>query len=80
MLADFIAVKGYKAKGKRVSTHFVKEVLLLDPLPYEEEVEIFDEEDIEEESTENDISTPLEFDNNKKSDEDGDDPIQMTLF
>ena len=80
LLADFIAVKGYKAKGKRVSTHFVKEVLLLDPLPYEEEVEIFDEEDIEEESTENDISTPLEFDNNKKSDEDGDDPIQMTLF
>ena len=63
-----------------LKTHFVKEVLLLDPLPYEEEVEIFDEEDIEEESTENDISTPLEFDNNKKSDEDGDDPIQMTLF
>ncbi|MEI6823692.1 MAG: DNA gyrase/topoisomerase IV subunit A, partial [Bacteroidota bacterium] len=80
LLADFIAVKGYKAKGKRVSTHFVKEVLLLDSLPYEEEGEIVNEEDFEEESTENDISTPLELDNNKKSDEDGDDPIQMTLF
>ena len=39
---DFIAVKGYKAKGKRLSTVEVKEFRWLDPLPepeYEEEPE-----------------------------------------
>ena len=39
---DFIAVKGYKAKGKRLTTAEVKEFRWLDPLPepeYEEEPE-----------------------------------------
>jgi topoisomerase-4 subunit A len=43
---DFIAVKGYKAKGKRLSTVEVKEFRWLDPLPepeYDEEEEQADE-------------------------------------
>ncbi|MEN8225524.1 MAG: DNA gyrase/topoisomerase IV subunit A, partial [Bacteroidota bacterium] len=39
--ADFIAVKGYKARGKRLSTHKIKTVKFLAPLPYsppEEEI------------------------------------------
>jgi len=33
--ADFIAVKGFKAKGKRLTTHSVKSLTFLKPLPFE---------------------------------------------
>ena len=33
--ADFIGVKSYKAKGKRLSSKEIKKVKLLEPLPYE---------------------------------------------
>ena len=33
--AEFIAVKSYKAKGKRLSKNTVKSVSFLDPLPYD---------------------------------------------
>lgn len=36
-MADFISIKSYRAKGKRISNHPVKKISLLDPLPYEEE-------------------------------------------
>ncbi len=35
-IADFIAVKGVKAKGKRLSPKTVKKVVFIEPLPYEE--------------------------------------------
>ncbi len=35
LAADFIAVKGYKAKGKRLSSKDIKKVKLIEPLPYE---------------------------------------------
>jgi len=35
-VAEFIAVKGVKAKGKRLSTKVVKKAIFIDPLPYEE--------------------------------------------
>ncbi len=38
-LADFIAVKGYKAKGKRLSNKDVRKVKFIDPLPYTPPVE-----------------------------------------
>jgi len=38
-LTDFIDVKGYKAVGKRLSALPVKEIIPLDPLPYEKEEE-----------------------------------------
>ena len=33
-LADFIGIKGYKAKGKRLSNKDVRKVKFIDPLPY----------------------------------------------
>lgn len=51
LLADFISVKSYKAKGKRLSNFELKKIKLIDPLPYtppekeEEEVEEYLETD-----------------------------------
>lgn len=42
-VSDFIGVKGYKAKGKRITTFDVKEFRWLDPLPEPEETD--DEDD-----------------------------------
>lgn len=44
-VSDFIGVKGYKAKGKRITTFDVKEFRWLDPLPEPEETD--DEDDNE---------------------------------
>ena len=33
-LADFIGVKGYKAKGKRLSNRDIRKIKFIDPLPY----------------------------------------------
>ena len=53
-LEDFIAVKGIKALGNQLTTEKIKQVSLLEPLPYEipeeepvDEVEVVDEEVIE---------------------------------
>ena len=51
LLSDFIGVKSYKAKGKRLSSREIKKVKLLEPLPYdppkpEESAE--EEEDVDE--------------------------------
>ena len=35
-LADFIGVKGYRAKGKRLSNKDIKQIKFLEPLPYDE--------------------------------------------
>ncbi len=52
-LADFIAVKSYKAKGKRLSTHDLRKLKLIEPLPYtppeKEEEEVIEELGISEE-------------------------------
>jgi len=47
-LEKFIAVKGLKAIGNRLTTHKVKNIDLLEPLPYEEPEEEIEEEEIEE--------------------------------
>jgi len=36
-MAEFISVKSYRAKGKRISKSPIKKFSLLDPMPYEEE-------------------------------------------
>lgn len=59
-LADFIAVKGYKAKGKRLSNYELRKIKLIEPLPYtppvieELPVEI---EELEEDDFDNDANT-----------------------
>jgi topoisomerase IV subunit A len=35
-IEEFIGIKSYKAKGKRISTFDIKSIKILDPLPYEE--------------------------------------------
>ncbi|MBC9796998.1 DNA gyrase/topoisomerase IV subunit A [Sinomicrobium weinanense] len=51
-LEDFIAVKGIKAQGNQLTTDKVKQINLLDPLPYEEpeEVEAEDMDVVDEET------------------------------
>ena len=34
LASEFIAIKSYKAKGKRVTTKTVKKIRFIDPLPY----------------------------------------------
>lgn len=62
-IADFIAVKSHKAKGKRLSNFDLKKVKLIDPLPYtppekDEIIDIKPEEAIEDEK--NDVSETQE--------------------
>ena len=80
---DFIAVKGIKALGNQLTSDKIKQVSLLDPLPYEEpeEVPAEDIEVVDEVEVKNEISKdkpkdnpPLEITNlNKKDDDDDDD-------
>ena len=68
-IENFIAVKGLKALGNQLTTDKLKQINLLEPLPYEEPEEVIPEESevaIDNEITDEDI----------QSDEDG----QITLF
>lgn len=84
-LEQFIAIKGIKALGNRLTTHKVKNLDLLEPLPYEEpEEEVVVEETVEVEGAESmeTIQEEPEATENKKSEDsstDGGD-TQMTLF
>ncbi|MCF6181580.1 DNA gyrase/topoisomerase IV subunit A [Lutibacter sp.] len=76
---DFIAVKGIKALGNQLTTDKIKQVNLLESLPYEppiiEDVEVTDEEVIDNsEISEKDKN--LSDENKSTSDDDG----QITLF
>jgi topoisomerase-4 subunit A len=57
---DFIAVKGFKALGNQLTTDKLKQVNLLDPLPYEEPVEEVPE--IPEISEDDSVETELDDD------------------
>ncbi|WP_108869055.1 DNA gyrase/topoisomerase IV subunit A [Aquimarina aquimarini] len=72
-LEEFISIKGFKAIGNQLTTHKVKRINLLDPLPYEEpeslpaeEIEVIEEENISASES-----------NNSQEESDGDSP---TLF
>ncbi len=83
-LEDFIAVKGIKAMGNQLTSEKVKNINLLDPLPYEEtepgqpeDIEVVDEEDMSSDDTENGDDKENPKDNkNEKDDGEG----QTTLF
>ncbi len=45
LLADFIAVKSYRAKGKRLSNKDIRKIKLIDPIPYEFPEETVEAED-----------------------------------
>ncbi len=91
-LEEFIAIKGIKALGNQLTIDKIRQVNMLDPLPYEppiiEEVEVTDEEIVDNKISETIENEKPEVDaikkeskatkNNKKSDTD--EEGQITLF
>jgi topoisomerase-4 subunit A len=75
--AGFIDVKSFRAKGKRLTTHAVKKINQLDPLPYTpaEETELPDPQTTEEDHENRDIELPPR---ERKAPPD-EDAIQMTI-
>ena len=73
-IESFIAVKGFKALGNQLTTDKLKQINLLEPLPYELPEEIVPEELEVEGNT--DIETDSQDDEDIQLDEDG----QITLF
>lgn len=86
-LEEFIAIKGIKALGNQLTTDKVKQINLLEPLPYEapeevhaDELEVVDEETV---STDDNIDAPTSKDSNKdaSSDDSGlNGEGQITMF
>lgn len=72
--AQFIEVKSHKAKGKRITTHAVKKIKLLEPIPYTPPVE--ETEETEEDQPEKPITLPSQ---ERKNHPDDDDVVQMTI-
>jgi len=82
-LEEFIAIKGIKAQGNQLTTDKVKQINLLDPLPYEapKEVHADDLEVVDEETVSTDKkNTKSETEKTSKEDYDLDDEGQITLF
>ncbi|MDY7395541.1 DNA gyrase/topoisomerase IV subunit A [Aureibaculum sp. 2210JD6-5] len=90
---EFIAVKGIKAVGNQLTTDKIKQINLLDPLPYEEpevnQVEVVEEEEVsdennDEESGLNEKETPNKDIKKDSNDDDDDDNLdkdgQIKLF
>lgn len=83
---EFIAIKGIKAIGNQLTKEKIKQINLLDSLPYEEPevntVEVIEEEEIpnnisKENKSENTTSSKNDSNNDK---DDDDDDAQITLF
>ncbi len=72
--ADFIAVKSYKAKGKRLTTKEVKKIKFIEPLPYtppdNEEENNEEEEKPEDEVMENEAARENNREDNTEEDND----------
>jgi len=64
-LADFIGIKGYKAKGKRLSNYDLKKIKLIEPLPYTPPVvEDLPDEGETEAETKTKVEVEVEVENN----------------
>jgi len=85
-LEDFIAIKGIKAIGNQLTTEKIKQINLLDPLPYEapEEIHADDIEVVDEETFSDENDTQSEDGTSNKKDSGDDFKIggegQITLF
>lgn len=74
--SEFIEVKGFKAKGKRLTTYGIRKIIMLEPLPYEPEVQAQGEpEDFDFEAPGIEVDLPAK----EKKDIDDDDAVQMEL-
>ena len=82
-VSEFIEVKGYKAKGKRLHTQLIKDIKWLDPVPYEDPQAIVTES---ESSEDGDVDFYDPFPDEDENKDDGDDSsidgdsTQMSLF
>lgn len=72
-LEDFIAVKGLKAIGNRLTTSKVKNIDLLEPLPFEEVVEEVEEVENESQELDEDIEDIEDTDDGDEQVEESDD-------
>jgi topoisomerase IV subunit A len=75
--SGFIDVKSHKAKGKRLTTHAVKKIKLLDPLPYQPEQD--ETEPNVDEIQETLPEKPVELPSHDHKPPIDDDAVQMTL-
>ncbi|MFL1895568.1 DNA gyrase/topoisomerase IV subunit A [Aquimarina sp. 2-A2] len=80
-LEEFISIKGIKALGNQLTTEKVKQLNMLDPIPFEEpepikpeDMEVKDEESVTSEANKKAV------DSSNNDDEDADDKTQTTLF
>jgi topoisomerase IV subunit A len=76
-VAEFIGVKSWKAKGKRLSNFEVDNIKELDPIIKDEDDKPDSVPEIHEDENNSFIDIPFEIKRTKKDD---DDPSQMTLF
>ncbi|GGX28134.1 DNA gyrase/topoisomerase IV subunit A [Aquimarina muelleri] len=83
-LEEFISIKGIKALGNQLTTHMVKQINLLDPLPFEEpesipteDIEVIEEENVSSEIADNQESKKLSSNNDDDNTENGE---QASLF
>ena len=60
LVADFIAVKSYKAKGKRLSNHAIEQIQLLEPIESEIPEEFSEEIEGTEESFQSELHKPAD--------------------
>lgn len=75
-VAEFIGIKGHKAKGKRISGHIVSEIKEIEPLIKDELPPVVEDEDEEEDEPEESAETPEP----QPPIVDDDDPAQMKLM
>ncbi len=83
-LEEFISIKGIRALGNQLTTHKVKQINLLESLPYEEpeptpteEIEVVEEEDISDSSTHQNKETSVKPSDSNDKNEEGE---QASLF
>jgi topoisomerase IV subunit A len=62
LVADFIAVKSYKAKGKRLSTHLIDSITMLEPIVSESDADNGEEEEFDGQMVEEDVIETIEID------------------
>jgi len=89
-LQEFIAIKGIKALGNQLTPEKVKQINLLEPLPYEapeeihaDDLEVVDEETVDSDDTdEKPVTRDLDVNNSSEDSKDSeiDDNGQTTLF
>lgn len=77
--STFIEIKGYKAKGKRLTTYGVRKIEMLDPIPYEVPGEETEAPGPDDSSADTMVDNDFEFPPHDKRLPPDDDSVQMTL-